>query len=67
MINQPKINVNLNDAEDLICESCGSTYFKQVYRVKKLSALMSPTGEEMMAPIPLLSCLKCSQIMNNIA
>tara|TARA_R100000008_G_C3478909_1_gene112815 strand:- start:58 stop:261 length:204 start_codon:yes stop_codon:yes gene_type:complete len=64
MNNPADINVNLNEAEDLQCSECDSVYFEQVFRVKKISALLSPSGKEMMAPIPLLCCINCKTVMN---
>jgi len=56
------LNINLNDAEDATCEECGCLFFKQVYAIKKLSALISPTGQEMMVPVQLFHCSSCGHM-----
>lgn len=61
-----KINVNLNDSEDMICEECGNIYFESIFRIKKLSALFSPTGQETMVPVQLMRCTDCGEILDDL-
>jgi len=62
--NQPnqQINLNLKDAEDIKCEECENVYFTPVIMIKKISALISPTGQEIMAPVQLFQCSSCSHV-----
>ena len=48
-----KLNVNLEDYLDVLCENCESKHFSPVFTLKKVSALMSPTGSDMFLPIRL--------------
>ena len=56
------------DAPNIVCE-CGCKTFVQVYVLKKLSALISPTGRQEILDIPLYKCSACGKIpdeyMNN--
>lgn len=61
-----QININLKDADDLECENCGCIYFTQVYRVKKISALFSPTGQETFAPLQMMKCIQCGEIIDEL-
>ena len=45
---------------DYQCE-CGGTTFKELLRVKKISALISPTGREALIPYEVLVCNKCEK------
>jgi hypothetical protein len=45
---------------DYQCE-CGSTTFKELLKVKKISALLSPTGREALIPYEVLVCNKCEK------
>lgn len=54
--------VDLSKATDLECEECKHKLFKQSYMVKKLSAFVSPTGEEVVIPIQVFSCESCGHI-----
>ena len=55
-------NVDLTHAKTLECEECGCKGFKQTLMIKRLSALLSPTGQEAMVPVAAFACEKCSHI-----
>ena len=55
-------NVDLTHATTLECEECGCKGFKQTLMLKKLSPLVSPTGQETMIPVGVFACEKCSHI-----
>ena len=59
---QTKINVNPEDLKDIICEQCGSKFFRQVQAFKRLNALISPTGKEQIVPVPVFRCDECGFI-----
>lgn len=60
--NQQQIRVNLKDAEDIKCDECDCLYFKPAVMIKKLSALISPTGQDTMVPVQLFQCSKCGHV-----
>jgi len=60
-INQ-HIKIDLQNAEDVECDECANTYFVPAFLIKKISALMSPTGQEMMAPVQNFQCSKCGHV-----
>ena len=66
MNNQPKINLDINQAEDFKCENCENIYFQPVVRLKRISALVSPTGKEAVFPVQVMSCTKCGDIFNDL-
>ena len=55
-------NVDLTHAKTLECEECGCKGFKQTMMLKRLSALVSPTGQEALVPVMVFACEKCSHI-----
>lgn len=57
-----QVPVDISLATDVICSSCGNPYFQPVLMCKKLSALVSPTGEEVLIPIETAICTKCGNI-----
>ena len=57
-----QMQVDLNQTSAEVCEACGNDTFQQVYRMRKLSALLSPTGQETMIPIQVFACAKCGHI-----
>lgn len=62
MSQQQQINVDLTNAQDIVCENCGNYTFNEVLLMKKLSALLSPTGKEAIIPIPTFACNACGFI-----
>ena len=55
-------NIDLTHATTLECEECGCQGFKQTLMLKKLSPLVSPTGQAAMIPVGVFACEKCSHI-----
>ena len=55
-------NVDLSQAETLECEKCKCKAFKQSLMLKKLSALISPTGKEALIPVAVFVCEQCGHI-----
>ena len=64
-IPQPKkqVQVDLKDAETMKCANCGNSIFIQGYIVKKISAIMSPTGQEVIATVQVFNCGSCGELL----
>ena len=64
MFNQETQNVDLSQATDYKCEDekCGADTFTTKYKIKKISALVSPTGQEVMVPIQVFACDVCGGV-----
>tara|TARA_Y100000592_G_scaffold88123_1_gene143524 strand:+ start:596 stop:862 length:267 start_codon:yes stop_codon:yes gene_type:complete len=71
-MNQQQMSMKaLENATDLTCKArltnlehgvekvCGSKHFQEVFMLKKISALASPTGQVAVIPIQLYSCAVC--------
>ena len=59
---QPGLQVDISQTTEEVCESCGNDTFTQVYKMRKLSALLSPAGQETMIPMQIFACAKCGSI-----
>ena len=59
---QPQMNVDFSQTTAEVCESCENNTFVQAFQMRKLSALLSPTGQETMIPIQVYACAKCGHI-----
>lgn len=46
---------------NIVCK-CGCKTFTEAVVLKKMSALVSPTGKESIHPIPVFVCTKCGEI-----
>ena len=59
---QPQMNIYFSQTTAEVCEKCENETFVQVYQMRKLSALLSPSGQESMIPIQVFACAKCGHI-----
>ena len=59
---QPQMNIDIDQTTAEVCEKCENETFVQVYQMRKLSALLSPSGQESMIPIQVFACAKCGHI-----
>jgi len=57
-----KNEIDLEKAETMKCEECDSSLFTISYLIKKISAIMSPLGQESLAPIQVYTCKSCGEI-----
>ena len=64
-ISKPKkqVQVDLKNAETMKCAKCGNSIFIQGYVIKKISAIVSPTGKEVIAPIQVFNCGNCGEML----
>ena len=59
---QPQMNIDFSKTTAEVCEKCENETFTQVYKMRKLSALLSPTGQETMIPIQAFACVESGHI-----
>ena len=57
-----QVKVDLTQAETLKCEYCENYLFISSTIIKRLSAIVSPTGEETLIPIDVYSCGNCGRV-----
>ena len=55
-IKKPQKQININDTEAVKCEECRNYSFIQSYFLRRISAIVSPTGQETVIPIEVFSC-----------
>jgi uncharacterized Zn finger protein len=59
---QRRSTFDVNQTTPLLCEKCGHDTFKELYKWRKVSALISPTGQEGRSPIQVWACNQCGEI-----
>jgi hypothetical protein len=60
---QPQqVNININQTEPITCESCGNHTFQRVTLLRRVSPLVSPTGQSAIVPIALFACHACNHV-----
>ena len=62
MEDQLKQKVDLSKATPMECEECQGKTFKQTLMLHKMSALVSPSGQESIIPAAVFACEKCDHV-----
>ena len=57
-------DLDANKLDSVECKSCECNLFTPSFLIKKVSALQSPTGQQMMAPIQVFRCDNCGEVLN---
>ena len=57
-----QVQVDLKQADTIKCKECNNYLFIVSYVLKKLSAVMSPTGQEALIPVQVYSCGNCGNV-----
>tara|TARA_B100000214_G_scaffold334337_1_gene276982 strand:- start:1719 stop:1973 length:255 start_codon:yes stop_codon:yes gene_type:complete len=63
---KPQPQIDLTDADTIQCEDCGNAAFTPAFFLKKISALVSPTGKESIVPIQVFTCGSCGKVPQNM-
>ena len=59
---QPGLNVDFSQTIAEVCGACGNDTFIPAFKMRKMSALLSPHGKETMIPMQVFACAKCGYI-----
>ena len=59
---QAEVKVDLKQADTVKCDDCGNYLFITAHVIKRLSAIISPTGQEAMIPVQVYSCGNCGTV-----
>ena len=59
---QKQQTVDLAKADTMKCDDCGNYLFINSYVIKRISAIMSPNGQEGLVPVQVYSCGNCGKV-----
>ena len=59
---QMQEQIDISKTTPVKCEKCENQTFKQTLLIRKLSALMSPNGQETIVPMAVFACEKCGHV-----
>ena len=62
MNNMPRAAVSYGQTDAMKCEKCESEVFQPAFLLRKVSALVSPTGKETIVPMQLFACISCGHV-----
>ena len=57
-----QVKVDLRDTETIKCRDCNNYLFITSFILKRLSAIVSPNGQEALIPVQVYSCGNCGQV-----
>ena len=63
---QANVQVDLREADTIKCDDCGNYLFITSHILKRLSAIVSPTGEEALIPVQVYSCGDCGKVPSKL-
>ena len=59
---QMQEQIDISTTSAIKCEKCENQTFKQSLFLRKLSALVSPNGQETLVPVQVFACEKCGNV-----
>ena len=59
---QMKEQIDFSKTSELKCDSCSNPTFKQTLLLRKMSALVAPSGQETIVPMQVFACEKCAHV-----
>ena len=59
---QMQETIDFSKTTQIKCESCDSSTFKQTLLLRKMSALVSPNGQETIIPMQVFASEKCGHV-----
>ena len=59
---EQQFNIDISQTTPVVCEKCGHEHFVQVSMIRKLSQMLSPTGQPALIPIPVFACAACGHV-----
>ena len=62
----PQNEIDINDTETITCEDCNNATFIPAFFLRRISPIVSPTGQEAMVPIQVYSCGDCGKVPDKL-
>ena len=59
---QMQEQIDISKTSAIKCEACENQTFKQSLLLRKLTALVSPNGQETLVPVQVFACEKCGNV-----
>jgi len=57
-----KPKIDLKQQPTVECENCQNKYFKEVVLIKKVSKILTGSGDDTLVPFPTYMCEKCGHV-----
>ncbi len=60
--NMPRPGISYGQTDAMKCEECESEVFQPAVLLRRVSALVSPSGKETVMPVQIFACIKCGHV-----
>ena len=57
-----KPQIQLDQTEAIVCEKCGCKVFQEALMMRRVSPLLTGTGQPGIVPIPVFACNDCGHV-----
>ena len=64
---QVQQTIDISQTTPLKCDKCENQTFKQTLLIRKMSALVSPNGQETIVPAAVFACEACNHVNKEFA
>ena len=64
---QMEEQIDFSKTTEIKCEKCDNLTFEQTLLMRKMSALVSPNGQETIIPMAVFACEKCGHVNKEFA
>ena len=64
---QREMNVDISQTSEMKCDKCENNTFKQTMMLRKMSAIVSPDGQETIIPVGVFACESCGHVNEEFA
>ena len=61
-MDQLQQSIDMSKATPIKCDKCAGSTFKQTLLISKMSALVSPSGQETIIPTAVFACENCGHV-----
>lgn len=62
-MNQPhNVNISLEQTSPIACEFCDWLYMHEALHIRKVSGILTGTGQPSYIPIPVFACDRCKHV-----
>ena len=59
---QQQMNIDISQTSEMKCDKCENNTFKQTMMLRKVSAIVSPSGKETIIPVGVFACESCNHV-----
>lgn len=56
------VNISLDQTTELVCDKCQNKFFHEALYIRKVSGILTGTGQPSYIPIPVFACDNCGNV-----